>query len=179
MIKFNDPHSVETYTWDPYWIYLTAENGINGTSQSRLYPVGDNILGLIWMPRYACTSASPIWTIGNFNQFNPCYSQQVYYNNCNTCPCQYSSTDPQHCSVYPSSVTVTNYNFGGSIGTISTVIKQDQYDDNTGGERYYYGLGYGFLRYEAFNAQGQLVVVQQEAGETPDDPIPDQACFHP
>lgn len=164
LVKFNDPHSVETYTWDNFWIYLTAENGINGTSQSRFYPANNSILGLIWMPRYA---------------FTPCYNEQVYYNNCNTCPCQYASTDPAHCSVHPSLVSLTTYNFGGTIGTIPTLIKQDTYDDNTGGERYYYGLGYGFLRYEAVNAQGQLTAAGQEVGETPNDPLADQACFHP
>lgn len=42
LIKFNDPHSSETYTWDNTYIYLTAENGINGGSQSRVYPAGSD-----------------------------------------------------------------------------------------------------------------------------------------
>jgi hypothetical protein len=179
LVKFNNPHSVETYTWDTHWIYLTAENGINGSPQSRVYPVGNNFLGLSWMPRYGCTRAHPIGAVSDFNQFTPCYTSQVNYNNCNSCPCQYDHADPTHCSLNPSYLLFTNYNFGGSIGTIPTVIKQDYYDDNSGYEYYYYGLGYGFLRFEAYNARGQLVVAGGETAETPNDPIPDQACFHP
>ena len=180
MIKFNDPHSSETYAWDTGWIYITAENGINGGSDTRIYPSGYDgyFLGQSWMPRVACSSGVSYW---QFNTFFPCYSSQVYYSNCNSCPCQYNHTNPQHCAKYQSVIAFTNYNYGGSLGTIQTAIKDDTYDDLSGYERYFYALGYGLLRFEAYSGwpQGQLILAGQVTAITPNDPIADQACFHP
>jgi hypothetical protein len=178
LIKFNDPHSSETYNYDRDWIYITAENGINGSSDTRVYPAGYNTyyLGLNWMPRIACSSGVAFW---QYNQFTPCYLNQVYYKNCNSCPCQYNYTNPQHCAKIPSVISFTNYNYGGSLGTIPTAIKDDRFDDWSGGEKYYYGLNRGFLRFEAYNAQGQVVSSSQQVAETANQPIADQACFHP
>jgi hypothetical protein len=179
LIKFNDPHSSETYLVDIGAIYLTAENGINGSAQTRIYPSNGHLLGLIWLPRYACSSARPAWTVDSFNQFTPCYLSQVYYNNCNTCPCQYSNTNPQHCSVNASFVVLTDFNYGGYLGALPTLIKQDTYDDNSGYEWYYYALGRGLVRFEAYKAGGQLIFQSQQTCEAPNQPIPDEACFHP
>ena len=67
LIKFNDPHSSETYTWDSNFIYLTAENKINGTTSSRVFPAGGGGLGFWWMPRYRknvkIVSSEPLPTV--------------------------------------------------------------------------------------------------------------------
>jgi hypothetical protein len=185
LIKFDDPHSSETYTWDNSYIYLTAENGINGGTQSRIYPPGNDplypgvtIAGLVWMPRYVCTGTTPAGHIAEFNTFYPRYASQVWYDNCNSCPCQYDHTVPAHVARYSSTVSVINYNYG-SLGWVSTIEKDDLFDDLTESEHYFYGSGYGLLRFEADSHQGQVLVAGQETAEVPNQPIADQACFHP
>src|ERR1700688_2722717 len=86
LIKFNDPYSSETYTWDSNFIYLTAENKINDMPPSRVFPAGGGGLGFWWMPRYGCSATYPPLHNRDFNLFYQGYSSQVHYNNCNSCP---------------------------------------------------------------------------------------------
>lgn len=132
------------------------------------------------MPRYVCTGTTPVGHVGMFNLFSPRYASQVWYNNCNSCPCQYDHTDPHHVALYQSLVSVYNYPYGPPLGTVYTVEKDDTFDNLTENEHYYYGSGYGLLRFEADSLpQGQVLVAGQETAEVANQPIADQACFHP
>jgi len=178
LIKFNDPHSAETFIYDSDWIYITSENGFPDGTSARVWPAGYNTtyLGLNWLPRVGCSSGVGI---GQYNQFVPCYQNEVYYRNCTTCPCQLDHSTPTHCAKIPSGLRFLNYNYGGSLGTIATVIKVDNFDDWSGGEKYFYGLGRGLLRFEVFNAQGQTTSWGQQTSEVFNQPLTDQVCFHP
>ena len=173
-IKFGDPHSVETYTYDSYFIYITAENYINNQPVSRVWPGG-----LSWLPRYGfkctgCTSQENLACL-NLNLFDPCYTAQNHFD----ANCQFTSGDPQHCNLNPSNVYLTSYNYGYSIGTLASVVKNDRNDVGGGWETYYYGLGRGFLRFEVHDGNNNLTYWAQQTGETPNQPLADQACFHP
>ncbi len=50
LIKFNDPHSSETYDYDRDWIYITAENMQNNSPQTRVWKTGYSgyYLGANW-----------------------------------------------------------------------------------------------------------------------------------
>jgi hypothetical protein len=180
LIKFDNPYSSETYAYDGNWIYITAENMQNNTPETRVWQAGYNgyYLGANWMPRIVCTSGNQ--TYKNLNRFFSCSAGTAHYTNCNSCPCQYVSTDPGRCSKYQSTVSYSNYNYGGTIGTLPTLIMQSPFDDLSGSEWYYYGLGRGFLRFEVHDSSGLVIVSYgYQSGEIPNDPIPDQACFHP
>lgn len=180
LIKFGNPHSSETYTYDSEWIYITAENMQNNSPQTRTWQPGylGYYLGANWMPRVVCTSGNQ--TYRNLNRFFSCSAGTNQYTNCNSCPCQYVSTDPGRCSKYQATVSYSNYNYGGAIGTLPTLILSAPFDDLSGSEYYYYGFGRGFLRFEVRDFSGSVLrSYGYQSGEIPNDPIPDQVCFHP
>jgi hypothetical protein len=180
MIKFGNPYSSETYTYDNDWIYITAENMQDNSPQSRVWLPGYYgwYLGANWMPRVVCTSGNQ--TYRNLNRFWSCSAGTSHYTNCNSCPCQYVSTDPGRCSKWQATVSYSNYNYGGTIGTLPSLIISSPFDDFfSGGETYYYGLGRGFLRFELHDYYGNILNYGYQSGEIPNDPIPAQACFHP
>lgn len=180
MIKFGNSHSSETYAYDGNWIYITAENMQDNSPQTRIWQPGYNgyYLGANWMPRVVCTSGNQ--TYRNLNRFLSCSATVLHYTNCNSCPCQYVSTDSAHCSKYQSTVSYANYDYGGTIGVLPTLIMSSTFDDLSGSEYYYYGLGRGFLRFESRDFSGSVLrSYGYESGEIANDPIPDQACFHP
>jgi hypothetical protein len=177
-IKFNNPHSAETYTFDGSWIYITAENNQNNSSISRVWPPGGNgFLGLNWLPRYGytCVGCRPREAVDCYtqNQFDTCYFSENLYNNC-----QFTQSLPTHCGLNGSIVEFANYPYGYSIGTLPSIIKRDTLDDLEV-EQYFYGLGRGLLRYERYDSRGNLVNWGQQTSEIPNSPIPDAACFHP
>jgi hypothetical protein len=180
MIKFDNPYSSETYAYDGDWIYITAENMQDNSPQTRVWQPGYNgyYLGANWMPRTVCTSGNQ--TYRNLNRFFSCSAGTNHYTNCSSCPCQYVSTDPGHCLKNQSTVSYVNYDYGGSIGTLPTLILQSPFDGLSGSEWYYYGFGRGFLRFEVRDFSGLVVTFYgYQSGEIANDPIPDQACFHP
>lgn len=176
-IKFSDPHSAETYTIGTNGIYITAENDINDTSDSRVWPSSGTSLGLFWLPlvAYSCPGCSvqTLTTCLARNNFDPCYSSVNYYTNC-----LLTSSTGQHCGLYGSEVLIESYNYGYSVGILPSLIKRDILD-NLQSEKYYYGLGRGLLRYELYDASGNLLNWTAQTGEVADEPIADEACFHP
>ncbi len=180
LIKFGNPFSAETFTWDNQYIYITTENMQNNTPHTRVWQPGylGYYLGASWMPRIVCTSGNQ--TYRNLNRFFLCHNGVKHYEGCNSCPCQQVSTEPARCLALQWTVSHVNYNYGGSIGTLPTLILQAPFDDMSGTEWYYYGLGRGFLRFEVRDFSGlQLLSYGWQSGEIPNDPIPAQACFHP
>jgi hypothetical protein len=176
-IKFSDPQSAETFAIDSSWIYITAENKINDSSQTRVWPPGVYGLGLRWLPRYAqgcpgCTAVE-IAACNQQNKFDPCNSGTNYYNNC-----QFTNSTGNYCAVYGDDVEFTTYNYGYTIGTLATIIKVDVLDDATS-EYYYYGIGRGLLRYEDYDAHGNLLQWAAQTGENANQPIASNVCFQP
>lgn len=178
LIKFSNPFSSETFTWDNSYIYITAENMQDNSPNSRAWKPGYNgwQLGANWMPRVVCTSGNTQYM--QFNRFFSCANGVDHYTGCNSCPCQLSSTEPARCSRWQNTVLFANYDYGGTIGTLPTLILSSPFDDQSGSERYYYGFGRGFLRFEVLRTNG-LNSSGWESGETPNDPIPSQACIKP
>ncbi len=176
-IKFSDPQSAEMFTLDSNWIYITAENKINDTAMSRVWPAGIYGLGLRWLPRHAqscpgCTAVE-LAACNQQNTFDPCDSGENLYSSC-----QFTSSSGNYCAPNHSSVTFTTYAYGYSIGTLASIIKHDVLD-NGYAENYYYGLSRGLLRYELYDDSGRLILWTAQTGEVANQPIPDQVCFHP
>ena len=71
-----------------------------------------------------------------------------------------------------------SYNYGSSIGTLTSLRLWQREDDGTS-EAYYYGLGYGLLRFESYYANGSLNFYVAASQIVPNSPIGDHACFHP
>jgi hypothetical protein len=156
----------------PTAIFLTAENGANGsTDTGYLQP------GLTWMPRvaYRCVGCTPRQTITcqNQNVFVPCHGGENQYTNC-----QFTKSFPAHCFSWNSAISFFSYNYGYSIGTVDTAML-GQTEDDLSEERYYYGLGLGFLRFEAYDPHGNLKDWGAATQILANQPIGDQACFHP
>ncbi len=177
-IKFDNPKSVETFTVTSSAIYLTAENDENNTSVSRTFTPGTNQPGLTWMPRlaYTCPGCTPQEALACFQEgeFVPCHDGENDYNS----SCQFTNSYHAHCFLYGSHVNLISYNYGYSIGTVATAMLAQTEDDLTS-ERYYYGLDLGFLRFEAYNSSGVLTFWAQATQISLNNPIGDQACFHP
>lgn len=176
-IKFSNPSSAETFAIDGNWIYITGEFDQNNTSTSRTWPAGSYGLGLTWLPRFGnqCTACTPLQT-ANCNiegSFIPCNSGQNSYNSC-----QFVQSYPHYCAANYTYVYFVTYNYGYSIGSLPSIIKHDTLDNNYV-ENYYYGLGRGLLRFEMYDANGYLVQWAAQTGETANQPISDQICFHP
>jgi hypothetical protein len=176
-IKFDNPLSVETFTVGSTAIYLTAENGQNNTDVSRTFTPGPSQPGLTWMPRlvYTCPGCSVQQTIAcsNQNTFIPCHDGENDYTNC-----QFTNSYPAHCFRWNSAVSLFSYDYGYSIGTVQTVML-GQTEDDLSSERYYYGLGLGFLRFEAYDSSGNLTSWGAATQINLNQPIGDHACFHP
>jgi hypothetical protein len=176
-IKFDNPHSVETFTVTSAGIFLTAENGQNGTNVSRTFTPGANQPGFTWMPRFGFTcpgcSVKEALTCENQNTFVPCHDGENYYTNC-----QFTNSYPAHCFRWSSAVSLVSYDYGYSIGTVDSVVLS-QTEDDMSREEYFYGLGLGFLRIEAYDANGNLKDWGAATQINANQPIGDQACFHP
>jgi hypothetical protein len=176
-IKFSDPQSAETFAVDSNWIYITAENKINDTTQSRVWLSGLYGLGLRWLPRNAqgCPGCTPaeVSACNLQNNFVPCDSGTDYYTTC-----QFTSSGGNYCAKFGDTVIFTTYDYGYSIGTLASVIKHDVLDDGSA-ENYYYGEGRGLLRYEDYNPSGVLVSWAAQTGEVANQPIASNVCFQP
>jgi len=176
-IGFDNPKSVGTFTVTSTAIYLTAENGQNNTNVSRTFTPGTDQPGLTWMPRLAytcpgCTFRERMDCI-SLGVFVPCHDGENHFTNC-----QFTNSYNAHCFRYASNVDLISYNYGYSIGTVPTAMLA-QTEDDLSSERYYYGLGLGFLRFEAYNSSGTLTYWAQATQINLNQPIGDQACFHP
>lgn len=175
-IKFSDPKSAETYTFDSSWIYITAENDQDDTTTTRVWIPGQYGLGLRWLPRNALgcpgSTAGELAACNAQNAFTPCQSGTNFYTSC-----VFTSSSGANCALTGSTVTFTTYNYGYSIGSLPTIIKHDVFA--TTSEDYYYGLGRGLLRYEEYSTSGTLLAWAAQTGELANQPIPSNVCFQP
>lgn len=178
-IKFGNPQSVETFDVTSNWIFITAENDQNNTNVSRIWVPGTYGAGLQWIRRtgytcFGCSHQDYQACQLNHNIFDPCHNGENFYTNC-----QFTNSTAAHCFLYNAAmIFYQNYNYGYSVGTLPSVVLSQDEDDRTS-ELYYYGLGRGFLRFESYDANGILTFWAQQTGEAANQPIPDQACFHP
>ena len=164
LIKFGNNASSETYLVTDYDIYLTAENNINNTNETRTYPSG----ALYWMPRFACRN-KPL-----LNQFTVCHGGERFYTNC-----VFTQALGSHCAVFKSKLLLYyGYNYGYNVGAVDTVIKVDTLDDGAQ-EKYYYGKNRGFLRWEYFDPSGAMTNWWQQIDEVPNSPLVHGGCFQP
>lgn len=127
-VKFDNPHSVETFTVSSTAIFLTAENGQNNTNVSRTFTPGYLQPGLTWMPRVGFTcvgcSVKEMVACEDQNTFVPCHNGENYYTNC-----QFTNGFPAHCFRWASAVGLLTYNYGYSIGTVQSVVLSQTEDD--------------------------------------------------
>lgn len=163
LIKCPDGSCTETFEVTPTWIYVTSEMGAAVLdSQPRIF-LGN---GLKFIPRVFCS---------NKPTFTPCHQGEQFINGTS---CLASGSTPPHCSIYNSTLTRTTYNYGGTIGSLDSLVKTDRLDDGSY-EKYWYGYGRGLLRWEHRTSSNQILDWIQESGIIPNSPISHNSCVQP
>lgn len=164
LIKCPDGTCTETFTAGYGGVYVTSELGptvLQGQSRQFLGS------GLYFLPSSICR---------NRPTFRPCHEGERFLNATSCLP---QGQTPPHCATYLSRVEFApTWNYGYSVGVVNSIIKVDKLD-NGDTEKYWYGLNRGLLRWEHYNAQGQLVNWGQQTGEIPNSPIPHNTCLQP
>jgi len=163
LIKSPDGTSTETFDVGLFGVYVTSEMGPVLNSSSRLF-IGD---GLYFLPGSICR---------NRPTFRMCHDGEQFINPTSCLP---AGSTPAHCAIYLSRVEFApNYNYGGSIGVLDSIIKVDKLD-NAETEKYFYGRNRGLLRWEHYNSAGTLINWGQQTSEIPNSPIPHNSCVQP
>lgn len=148
LIKCPDGTCAVTFEVTPAWIYVTSAMGA---------AVLDSQLRIFQADVHACHQGK---------QF------------INGASCLASGSTPPHCSICNSTLTRTTYNYGGTIGSLDSLVKTDRLDDGSY-EKYWYGYGRGLLRWERRTSSNQILDWIQESGITPNSPISHNSCGQP
>lgn len=163
LIKCANGTCTETFEVTPAWIYVTSEMGPQVLQSSSRVFLGN---GLKFIPRVLCT---------NKPTFRPCHEGEQLINATSCLP---TGTTPSHCFTYSSRIDRVNWNYGGSLGIVDTLIKTDRLD-NGEYEKYWYGLGKGLLRWEHRSSSNQLLNYGQQTGLIMNSPISHNSCVQP
>lgn len=148
-VKYSNPRRFECWRWDEAYLYHETDNAIDGnTGESYQFSDGR------WLPRYLSIAPGQTWTLDVADNQLTWFTPQC-------------AVDPDRSGKFPYRQRAwldTQVNAGGDLGIRDTlVLEYAPYDPASGRsnpERFYFGKGAGWYRWQRDAAESQFVSVR-------------------
>ena len=148
-VKYSNPRRFECWRWDDAFVYHQTDNAIDGnTGESYHFSDGR------WLPRHLPIAPGFLWTLDVTDNQLTWFTPQC-------------AVDPGRSGTFPYRQRAwldTQVNAGGDVGVRDTlVLEYAPYDPASGRsnpERFYFGKGAGWYRWERGAAESRFVSVR-------------------